>query len=126
MPFRLDAAPRFVNCRQLWVKNVLVLALADDPRRHRALVDDFINSAVSPVQDGCARNALMLHYCHVVPFGLVGEGKSTKAQLQSTTREGSTARVALPVTWTRLSAEGKIGRLTPLRFKLASETIMLI
>ena len=70
----------------------------------------------------------MLRRCdyQVVPFGLVSVGKSTKARLQSTAWSGSTARVAAPVTVTRASADGRMGRLVALTVRLASDEIRAI
>ncbi len=50
----------------------------------------------------------------LVPAGDVSVGKSTNAWLQSTTLDASTACVAVPLTVMRASADGWIGRLTPL------------
>src|SRR3954464_2352824 len=49
---------------------------------------------------------------HVLPNGLVGEGKSTNARLQSSTFDGSASFAAAPLTTTRLSVDEKIGRFT--------------
>src|SRR4051794_35728736 len=59
---------------------------------------------------------------HVLPNGLVAEGKSTNARLQSSTFDGSASFVAVPLTTTRLSVDEKIGRFTmPVSVSLASE-----
>ena len=72
------------------------------------------------------RELTAAHGFQVVPAGLVGEGKSTNAQLQSTTFAGSTACVGIPVTVTRLSADCKIGRLTACNVMSASVEMRLI
>src|ERR1700730_14548835 len=74
----------------------------------------------------CSMQGAVSRHCaggQVVPKGLVGEGKSTNALLQSSTFAASNAWVAVPFTTIRLSVEAKIGRLTPLSVRLASEEI---
>src|SRR3954466_1151904 len=60
----------------------------------------------------------------VVPNGLVGDGKSTKAGLQSMNLLASPFWAAVPCKVTRLALDAKIGRLTmPLSVRSASEAM---
>ena len=71
----------------------------------------------------------MLHlqpYCQVVPAGLVNEGKSGKALLQSIWSATLISRWAVPFTTIRRSAEENTGRLTLLSTMFASDAITLI
>ena len=73
---------------------------------------------------GFARMRAPIAY-QLVPAGLVGDGKSTYARLQSTTVEGLIALVAAPLMVIRKSVEGNNGRFTPLNVRLASDEITL-